>query len=130
MKKKVMLLLAGLSLAAGGLLFAPANAADMEGCVSEATAEAGAAGSGLGDICAGGSQDGTGYIYADGAEGNDDPVDGFISASNDGSQDEDGVCASAEGDPGEEYDEDGVAIEDDEETPSCNEALTDEVSSY
>ena len=130
MKKKLMLMLAGLGLVAGGLLFAPANGADFEGCISQATEVAGVPGSEYGDVCGGGSQDGTGYVYADGAESNPDPVDGFISASNDGSQDEDGVCASDQGDPGEEYEEvDGqqVAVEDDDETPMCGAALANEV---
>lgn len=125
-----MLVLAGLGLAAGGAVLAPANGATVSTCTSSISEAAGAPDSGYGDICAGGSEDGTGYIYADGAESNPDPVDGFISASNDGSQDEDGVCASAQGDPGEEYQEvDGqmVAVEDDDETPSCDEELLNEV---
>lgn len=117
--KKIVLTLLIAGLAAAGALWAPAQAADNEACLNDALAEASA----FFTACGGVSADGTGYAYVDGAEGNQDPLDGFISAANDGSQDEDGVCASAQGDPGEEHDENGVAIEDDDETPACNEAL-------
>jgi hypothetical protein len=115
----ITLIVAGLA-GAGALLAGPAQSADYEGCVSDAGLPADA---GIGDACGGASADGTGYGYVDGAEANADPADGFISVANDGSQDEDGVCASSQGDAGEEYDEEGNAIEDDDETPACDDAL-------
>jgi hypothetical protein len=121
--KKFVVALAVTGLAGAGIILAPAHAEDVSGCVSDVATAAGLPDAGVGDICGAGSQDGTGHITIDGAESNQDPADGFISAANDGSQDEDGVCASAQGDPGEEYDDNGVAIEDDDETPACDEAL-------
>jgi hypothetical protein len=121
--KKLLVILAITGLAGAGAVFGPARAADVEGCLSDAISTVGAPDPGAGDICGARNQDGTGHAYVDGAEGNDDPLDGFVSAANDGTQDEDGVCASAQGDPGEEYDENWVAIEDDDETPSCDDAL-------
>lgn len=115
--KKFVLMLVAAGLSAAGALMIPAQAAENEGCVSDAAALE------VADACGGISSDGTGYAYVDGAEGNDDPLDGFVSVANDGSQDEDGVCASAQGDPGEEFDENGVAVEDDDETPACDDAL-------
>jgi len=126
--KKFVLTLVVAGLGLTGALFAPAQGAENEGCVSDATSLAGAPNPGVGDVCGGISQDGTGYLTVDGAEGNEDPADGFISVANDGSQDEDGVCASAQGDPGEEYDENGVAVEDDDETPACDDALPQAVA--
>ena len=126
MKKLVMgIVVAGL--AAAGLLLAPAQGAENEGCTSDLVAM-GAPDAGVGDACGGFNSDGTGFGYVDGAAANPDPLDGYISVANDGSQDEDGVCASSQGDPGEERDADGNAVEDDDETPSCNEALPQAVA--
>ena len=115
---KKLLLGGAVSLAlAAGSLFLPADAADFEGCTSDLPT-----GSPIADyaeLCGGGSANGTGYIYLDGQPDNEDPMDGYVSAANDGSQDEDGICAADEGDPGEEYDEEGNRIEDNEEQPTC-----------
>lgn len=126
--KRLMVAAAVAALAAGGagLAVMPAQGASVAGgCLSTLGVETGTA-----DVCATVNDDGTGSITADGAEANPDPADGFVSAANDGSQDEDGVCASAQGDPGEEYDENGNAIEDDEETPACDDALATAVAEY
>ncbi len=115
--KKLLLGFAVSALCAGGALLLPAEAADYEGCTSDLPG-----GSPIADyaeLCGGGSMNGTGYVYLDGQPGNEDPMDGYVSAANDGSQDEDGICASDEGDPGEEYDEFGNRIEDNEEQPTC-----------
>ena len=113
---------AGVALAAGGLFVhvEAAPSADLWGCSSQYTPSQV---DDLGEVCAGGNQDFTGWIYVDGGDGNPDPADGYFSASNSGALDEDGLCASTEGDPEEEYDEHGNPVEDDEETPSCNEDL-------
>ena len=76
-----------------------------------------------GEACAGGNPDFTGWIYIDGADGNPGPTGGYVSASNSGALDEEGLCASTEGDPEEEYDSQGNRIDSDDETPSCNEDL-------
>jgi hypothetical protein len=124
--KKLGIIAAAFALLGAGLLFAPAHAADFEGC----TSDTGVLANQYMDTCGGGSANGTGYVYVDGNEGNPEPMDGFISAANDGSQDEDGVCASAEGDPGEEYDQYGNRIEDDAETPACDDGLVGLVSVF
>jgi hypothetical protein len=116
MKKLVLGGAVSLAFAAGSL-FLPAQAADFEGCLSDAPGGNPAAANV--ELCGGGSMDGTGYIYVDGAEGNQDPFDGYISAANDGSLDEDGVCASDQGDAHEEYDANGNRIEDNDEQPTC-----------
>lgn len=116
MKKLVLGGAVSLVLAAGSL-FLPAQAADYEGCLSDAPV--GNPFAAYFEVCGGGSMDGTGYGYIDGTDSNTDPGDGYISVANDGSQDEDGVCASDEGDPGEEYDAQGRPIENNEEQPTC-----------
>ena len=104
--KKLLLTLAVGALGAAGWLMTPADASDVYGCTSTVSEAFGIPDTGAGDVCFGVNDEGTGHVYADGSEGNPDPIDGYISVANDG-----------------ELDEEGAAIEDDDETPACNDAL-------
>lgn len=119
--KKLLALLAVGGLAGAGAMFAPASA---DSCLSEA----GLGNEAVFDAC--GDSDGqTGHGKIDGNDDNEGPAGGYISYSNDGGYENDGLCISDNGDPEAEVDEDGNDTDPDD-NGACDEEIPDAVVAY
>lgn len=103
MKKLLVTAIVG-GLATAGASLLPAQANDCPATDTDPSDNSISVQTDAGGVCAAGDPvTQTGHIWADGNDGNPDPADGYISASNDGSTTT-GICADDNGGPAPEED--------------------------